>query len=136
MVQAVQKTMEIPQLQCIDEVIDHPVVQVSRAQVMEKTVEIPQLHVFEKVVEIFQFQTGQSTQTFESLGTAPVCQSTQAEQVEIVEAVEIGAHIPAESRPPIFVTAPVLEAPPVVVAWQSTWSPHPRSRMHMPQTHL
>ena len=57
--QTVQKTVETPQLQCIDEVIDHPVVQVPRAQVMEKAVEIPQLHVVEKIVEIFQFQTGQ-----------------------------------------------------------------------------
>ena len=113
--QIVQKTIEIPQLHCIDNVIDVPVVevvQVPQVQVMEKTVEIPQLHVVEKIVEIVQFQTVQRTQTFESLGTAPVCQLTQA---EIVEAVEIGAPLPAESGPPIFVTAPVLEVPPVDV---------------------
>ena len=79
---------------------------------MEKTVEIPQLHVAEKIFEIFQFQAVQSTQTFDSLGTAPVCQLTQA---EIVEAVEIGVPLPAESGPPMFVTAPVLEVPPIDV---------------------
>ena len=113
--QTVQKTIEIPQLHCLDNVIDVPVVevvQVPQVQVMETTVEIPQLHVVEKIVEIFQFQTVQSSQTFESLGTAPVCQLTQA---EIVEAVEIGAPLLAEAGPPIFVTAPVLEVPPVDV---------------------
>ena len=113
--QIVQKTIEIPQLHCIDNVIDVPAVQVvhvPQVQVMEKTVEIPQLHVAEKIVEIFQFQAVQSTQTCESLGTAPFCQLTQA---EIVEAVEIGAPPPAESGPPIFVEAPVLEVPPVDV---------------------
>ena len=49
--QTVQKTVETPQLQCIDEVVDNPVVQVPRAQVAEETVEIPQLDVFEKIVE-------------------------------------------------------------------------------------
>ena len=113
--QIVQKTIEIPQLHCIDNVIDVPVVevvQVPQVQVMERTAEIPQLHVVEKTVEIFQFQTVQSTQTLESLGTAPVFQLTQA---EIVEAVEIGAPLPTESGPPMFVTAPVLEVPPVHV---------------------
>ena len=38
-----QKTVDTPQLQGIDEMMDHPVVQVPRAQVMEKAVEIPQL---------------------------------------------------------------------------------------------
>ena len=34
---------------------------------------------------------------------------------DIVEVIEIGALLLAESAPPMFVTAPVLEAPPVVV---------------------
>ena len=56
----VQKTMETPQLQCVDNVIDGPVVQVEhvpQAHVAEKTVEIPQLDVVEKIVE-----TGHGTQ--------------------------------------------------------------------------
>merc|ERR1711991_1015197 len=56
----------------------------------------------------------QGTQTSESLGTAPVRQVAQA---EIVEVVEMGAPLPAESAPPMFVTAPVLEAPPPVVEY-------------------
>ena len=88
----------------------------------EKTVEIPQLHVVEKIVDNPQIQMVQGTQTSESLGTAPV---RQVAQVEIVEAVEIGAPLPAESGPPMFVKAPVLEDP-VVVAYNpllswSTW---------------
>ena len=47
-------------MDCIDNVIDVPAVEVLQVQVMEKTVEIPQLHVVEKIVDIFQFQTGQS----------------------------------------------------------------------------
>ena len=34
--QAVQKTVETPQLQCIDKVVDDPIVQVPRVQVLEK----------------------------------------------------------------------------------------------------
>merc|ERR1711945_74981 len=59
-----------------------------------------------------EIQTVQGTHTSESLGTAPVRQVAQA---EIVEVVEIGAPLPAESAPPMFVTAPVLEAPPAPV---------------------
>ena len=79
MVQAVQKTMEIPQLQCVDEAIDGTVVQVPRVQVVEKTVGIPQLQIVEKTAEAPQTQTIQSTQTSESLGSAPVRQVAQAE---------------------------------------------------------
>ena len=57
MVQTVQKTMEISQLQCIDEAIDDPVVQVPRVQVVEKTVGIPQLQIVEKTAEALQTQT-------------------------------------------------------------------------------
>ena len=64
------------------------------AERMKKTIEIPQLHVVEKIVDIPQIQMVQGTQTSESLGTAPV---RQVAQVEIVEAVEIGAPLPAES---------------------------------------
>eukprot|EP00450_Noctiluca_scintillans_P004027 CAMPEP_0194502730 /NCGR_PEP_ID=MMETSP0253-20130528/26858_1 /TAXON_ID=2966 /ORGANISM="Noctiluca scintillans" /LENGTH=47 /DNA_ID= /DNA_START= /DNA_END= /DNA_ORIENTATION= len=45
----------------------------------------------------------QGTHTSESLGTAPLRQVAPA---EIVEVVEIGAALPAESAPPMFVTAP------------------------------
>ena len=44
MVQTVQKTKEIPQLQCIDKVVDDPVVQIPQMQVVGKTVEGPQVH--------------------------------------------------------------------------------------------
>ena len=42
MVQIVQKTMEIPQLQCIHKVVDDFVVQVPQIKVVEKTVEGPE----------------------------------------------------------------------------------------------
>ena len=78
MVQAVQKTMEIPQLQCVDEAIDGIVVQVPRVQVVEKTVEGPQLQIVEHIVETPETQTIQGTRTYESLGSAPVRRVTQA----------------------------------------------------------
>ena len=56
MTQTVQKTIEIPQLQCIDEVIDVPavlVVPVPQVQVSGKTVEILQLQTAEKIVDTF-----------------------------------------------------------------------------------
>ena len=61
MVQIVQKTMEIPQLQCVDEAIDDPAVQVPRAQVVEKTVEGPQLQIVEQIVETPETQTTQDS---------------------------------------------------------------------------
>ena len=75
---------------------------------MEKIVEIPQVQIVGTIDEILEIRTDVGTQTSERFGAAPV---SQAAQKEIVEAVEIGAPIPAESRPPIFVTAPVLEIP-------------------------
>ena len=72
--QTVQKTKEIPQLQCIDKVIDNPVVQVPRVQVVEKTVEIPQLHIVEKTAET---KTIHGTQTSECLIITSVCQVAQ-----------------------------------------------------------
>ena len=90
MVQTVQKTKEIPQLQCIDNVVDGPVAHVEhvpQAHVVEKTVEISQLDVVEKTAETPEIQTIHGTQTFESLSTAPVRQVAQS---EVVEAIEIG----------------------------------------------
>ena len=82
MVQAVQMTMGVPQLQCIDEAIDGTVVQVPRVQVVEKTVEGPQLQIVEQIIETPETQTIRSTQTSESLGGAPVRQVAQAETVK------------------------------------------------------
>ena len=78
--QTVQKTVETPQLQCIDEVIDNPVVQVPRVHVVEKRVEIPLLDVVEKIVETPEIQTGHSIQdriqqrTLEQIVDTPIPQ--------------------------------------------------------------
>ena len=103
-VQTVQKTKEIPQLQCIDKVVDNLVVQVPRVQVVEKTVEIPQLQTVEKIAETPQTQTIQGTQAPESLGTTPVCQVAQTGHVEVVE---IETPLPTESASPMSVSTPV-----------------------------
>ena len=81
-------------------------------QVVEKMVEGLQLQIVEQIVETPETQTIQGVRTSESVGTAPVCQVTQAENGEVIE---IGAPIPAEFRFTQFVTAPVLENYPVVV---------------------
>ena len=78
---------------------------------MEKTAKIPQMQTVEKIGETPQTQMILSTRTSEGLGTAPVCQMTQA---EIGEVIEIGASIPAESTSPVLVIAPVLENSAVV----------------------
>ena len=81
MVPTVQKTMETPQSQCIDEMIDVPVVsvvQVPRACVVKKTVENPQFQTVEKSAEDPQAQTIQGTQTPESSGNASFHQAAQA----------------------------------------------------------
>ena len=49
MVQTVQKTMEIPQLQCVNKVVDNP--DVPQVHVVKKTVEDPQFEIVQKTVE-------------------------------------------------------------------------------------
>ena len=83
------------------------VVQVPQVQVVEKTIEIPQLQTIEKFVDIPEIQTVQSTQYSENLETP----------AEIVEGVEFGPPLPAESAPPMFATAPTVEPPRVVVEY-------------------
>ena len=63
MTQTVQKTIETPQLQCIDEAIDDLVVQVPQVQVSEKTVEISQLQTAEKIVDTRETRMIQGIQT-------------------------------------------------------------------------
>ena len=87
------------------------VVQVPQVPVVEKTIEIAQLQTIEKIVDIPEIQTVQSTQFSESLETAPVLEMAPA---EIVEGVEFGPPLPAESAPPMFAT---VEPPPVVVEY-------------------
>ena len=72
--QIVQKTVETPQLQCLDSVM----------HVAEKTVEIQQLDVVEKIVETPETQTFQGTQTFVSCNTAE-----QTLDVPVPEMVEL-----------------------------------------------
>ena len=100
--QIVQKTVETPQQQCIDKVVEDLIAQVPQVhvvrktvedtqfdivqktemQVSEKTVEISQLQAVEKIDEILEIRTDVGTQT--GLETAPVCQLTQAVDVPVV----------------------------------------------------
>ena len=53
--QTVQKTVEIPQVQFLNKVVDIPVVvqrQVPMVQKVQKTLEVPQLQFIDKVVDI------------------------------------------------------------------------------------
>ena len=68
MVQIVQKTMEIPQPECIVMVVDDPVVQVPQIRVMEKTVEGQQLQIIGQFVETPETQMIQSARTSERSG--------------------------------------------------------------------
>ena len=65
----VQKTMEIHQLQCTDDVVDVPIVLVMQSplvHVVAETAVIPQLPLGEKIVAIPKVRTVQGTQTSES----------------------------------------------------------------------
>ena len=126
MVQTVQETVEIPQPECIDMVVDNPVVQVPRVQVLEKTAEITQLQTVEKIAETPQTQTIQGTQAAESSDITLVCQVAQTGHVEELAEVSrvfsqdtvqqrFGKQTienPTESESPIFVTVPILENSP------------------------
>ena len=112
MIQTVQKTVDVPQLQFLNKVDDTPVALQRQTFTVQKIQEVPQMQIVEQTVEIPETHLIQCTQTSESLSTAAVCQVTQA---KVVKAVEIGTCLPAEPGRPVFVTAPVLENPPVVV---------------------
>ena len=74
-VQVSEKKVGIPQLECIDKVVDVLVVlvaQVPHVQVVAETVEISQLQAVEKIVETSETQTIQGARTSERSGTAPV----------------------------------------------------------------
>ena len=112
MVPTVQKTMKTLQSQCIDEMIDVPVVsvvQVPRACVVKKTVEGPQFQIVETTAEASQTQVIQGAQTSESLDIAP---EHQPAQVETLEVEKIGALLPAESTVLVPVAVPkTLDSP-------------------------
>ena len=115
------KRIEVPQfLNEVVDMLDAVQRQVSMVQKILKIIENLQLQIVEQIVEVLEVQMVGDTQTSESLGIAPVHQMTQAENVEVVE---IGAPLPAKSVPPIFVTAPVLEDPPVVVEYRTAEIP-------------
>ena len=83
-VQTVQKTIEISQLQDIDEVVDVPVVlvaQVPRVKVVEEAVETPQLQIVKRTIEIPEIRMVRGTQTCESLGTARTGQLAEETKV-------------------------------------------------------
>ena len=85
-VQVSEKTVGIPQLECIDKLVDVPVVlvaQVPHVQVVAETVEISQLQAVEKIVETSETQTIQGARTSERSGTAPVRQVSQAGVEEV-----------------------------------------------------
>ena len=65
-----------------------------------------------QVSQVPQVQADHGSQTFGSLGPAPVDQMKGAETEKVAE---FGPSLPAESAPPMSVAAPVVEAPPVVV---------------------
>ena len=73
-----------------------------------------QWQIIEKIVAFPEIQTIQGTQTFESLETAHV---RLVATVQTVEVVEVQPPLFAESAPPTFVTAPVVEAAPIVVEY-------------------
>ena len=74
-------------------------------------VQVPQVQTIENIVEIPEILSAQGTQTSESLGPAPVRRVRFADTVDIVE---FEPPLPAEYVPPMRVTTPVVEAPPVV----------------------
>ena len=51
MIQTVQKTMDVPQLQILDEVDDTPVALQRQTSMVQKIQEVPQMQILEKTVE-------------------------------------------------------------------------------------
>ena len=80
---------------------------VPQVPIVEKTIEIPQLQIVEKIVEIPELSAIQGAQTSKSLGIAPVRHAAPA---KLVDTKELEPPSSAVSTPPVFVTAPMVEA--------------------------
>ena len=72
-------------LQCIDKVVDDPVVQIPQMQVVDKTVEGPQVQIVEQIVETQRARRSIGIQTSESLDTAL---SRQVHPTDVVKPVD------------------------------------------------
>ena len=70
-----------------------------------------QLQIIEKIVEIPKFRLLKAPKLLRVWRTAPVCQMKLPEPVQVVG---LGPPLSAES-PPVFMTAPIVDAPSVVV---------------------
>ena len=75
-------------------------------------VQVPQVQTIDEIVGIPELLTVQGTQTSVSLGAAPARHVDFAEMVKVVEFEPL---LPAGSAPPLRVTTPVVDVPPVVV---------------------
>ena len=91
----------VPLIQYIDKMVDVPVAQVVQVLQVRDT----QSQTTEKIIEIPEIQTIQSSRTSEVLGTAP---GRHVAVSEVVEVVKLGPPLPAESAPPMFVTANIF----------------------------
>ena len=87
MVQTVQKTNEIPQLQFIDTVVDNPVVQVPRAQVVEQILHVLVPEMVKQSMEVpkTNSQDRIQQQTLEQIVNTPVPQAVE----ELAEASKV-----------------------------------------------
>ena len=74
-----------------------------------ETVEIPQVH--------FLFEVDDVPVVFATTGRRHPRRGAEVAPAEIVEVFEFGARLLAESAPTMFISAPVVEVPPVVVGY-------------------
>merc|ERR1712107_921805 len=125
----VQKTIEIPQMQYIDKVVDVPVVQVMQVpqvQVVEKTVEIPQLQIVEKSLRSQRSRQSRAPRLLRVWAPhlsarwhrRKLWRSWRSERL-----FPQNPHHPCSSRHQSWKLLPLP-------LW-STWRRHPRSRMHL-----
>ena len=105
-----------PLIQYIDKTVDVPVVQVVQVSHVQDVQNTSRPHSCQssRKNDVSETRTIQGTQTSESLGTAP---GRHVAFSEMVEVVELEPPVFAESAPPMFETARVVEAAPVVVEY-------------------
>ena len=129
MVQTVQKTMEISQLQCIDKVSDGLVVQIEhvpQAHVVEKTVEIPQLDDVKKIVETPEIQQW----NVEQIVDTPILPAVK----ELVE----GSKVLSQNRVQQSFRGQTAETPDISLAEKTVEMPDTRTQdktQHVVNTH-
>merc|ERR1712196_350581 len=116
MVQTVQRPVEVPQIQYVDEVVEVPVTkqrQVPMVQTVQRPVEVPQVQIIDEVVDVpvTKQRHVPQVQTVEKVVEIPQLQVVE----RVVEAPQVGQTVQGAQRAVNIPCAPVRQVAPAEI---------------------